>query len=240
MDQQQNSRELVARLIVILIAGLFWSGLIVFLVVLGYSVEWTGFGPARAPKGVQPAKTMWDWLALLLPVYTAVIVTVFGVRITRQQSTIQHQVEERRAREAAVQTYVDETLNLLANGGLRDLRDSQRSEELRVLLRARTRMVLDRIDATDKKSIVRFLHDAGLIRGEQPAVSLDGADLSGVVLSGVDLSDANLSGANLSDAQAITNEELEQQVSTLEGATMPNGQKYEDWLKEMENRREDG
>ena len=28
--------------------------------------------------------------------------------------------------------------------------------------------------------------------------------------------------------------------SSLEGATMPNGQKYEDWLKDKEARKEDG
>ena len=31
-----------------------------------------------------------------------------------------------------------------------------------------------------------------------------------------------------------------QQASSLEGATMPNGQKYEDWLKDREGRVEDG
>ena len=57
------------------------------------------------------------------------------------------------------------------------------------------------------------------------------ADLSGVILFEADLSDADLREANLSNAQGITNEELEQQALSLEGATMPNGQKYEDWLK---------
>ena len=50
---------------------------------------------------------------------------------------------------------------------------------------------------------------------------------------------ADLRGANLSEALGITNEELEQQAASLEGATMPNGQKYEDWLK-SKGRREDG
>ena len=35
----------------------------------------------------------------------------------------------------------------------------------------------------------------------------------------------------LIDALGFTNEELEQQAASPEGATMPNGQKYEDWLK---------
>jgi len=35
----------------------------------------------------------------------------------------------------------------------------------------------------------------------------------------------------LRGAEGFTNEEIEQEASSLEGATMPNGQKYEDWLK---------
>src|SRR5215208_1260272 len=65
---------------------------------------------------------------------------------------------------------------------------------------------------------------------------LSNADLSGASLLGADLRDANLNGAdlenaNLSGADGITNAELEQQTVSLEGADMPNGQKYEDWLK---------
>src|SRR5215211_9544 len=55
---------------------------------------------------------------------------------------------------------------------------------------------------------------------------LPNADLSGANLLGADLENANLSGAD-----GITNAELEQQTVSLEGADMPNGQKYEDWLK---------
>ena len=70
--------------------------------------------------------------------------------------------------------------------------------------------------------------------------SLSYTDLSGADLSDADLSDVNLSGADLSGAEGITNEELEQQAAFLEGATMPNGQKYEVWLKDKKAREENG
>jgi uncharacterized protein YjbI with pentapeptide repeats len=56
--------------------------------------------------------------------------------------------------------------------------------------------------------------------------SLRGADLRNVLLLGADMNKADLNGAI-----GITEEELERQAYSLEGATMPNGQKYEDWLK---------
>jgi uncharacterized protein YjbI with pentapeptide repeats len=72
---------------------------------------------------------------------------------------------------------------------------------------------------------------------------LSGANLSGVDLSNADLTstvlpprglpDVDLSGADLLGADTIftTTKELAQQAKSLEGATMPNGQKYEEWLK---------
>ncbi len=56
------------------------------------------------------------------------------------------------------------------------------------------------------------------------------------ILAGADLRDADPSDAIASkgDIELPT-----QQAKSLEGATMPNGQKYEDWLK-SKGRGEDG
>jgi len=40
--------------------------------------------------------------------------------------------------------------------------------------------------------------------------------------------------------QTIANEEIWQQTKALKGATMPNGQKYEDWLKDKKAQGKDG
>jgi uncharacterized protein YjbI with pentapeptide repeats len=67
---------------------------------------------------------------------------------------------------------------------------------------------------------------------------LSGADLGGALLSETDLSGADLSNANLSEATGWTAAQLEQAAS-LEGATMPDGQKYEDWLKDKKGQGKD-
>jgi uncharacterized protein YjbI with pentapeptide repeats len=73
--------------------------------------------------------------------------------------------------------------------------------------------------------------------------NLRGADLRGAVLreanlSAADLREADLSGANLSGAKGVTNNQL-RAARSFEGVTLPNGQKYEDWLKDRESREED-
>jgi uncharacterized protein YjbI with pentapeptide repeats len=66
-------------------------------------------------------------------------------------------------------------------------------------------------------------------------------------VEGASLSEANLEGANGSNAltgaetgaDEAPNEELADEAKSLKGATMPNGQKYEDWLKDKEGAGED-
>jgi uncharacterized protein YjbI with pentapeptide repeats len=82
-----------------------------------------------------------------------------------------------------------------------------------------------------------WVADANLSGPDFQGANLEGANLhnallEGAILLGVRLKGANLSGANLTGANlSISNEELEQQAYSLEGATMPNGQKYKEWLK---------
>jgi uncharacterized protein YjbI with pentapeptide repeats len=80
---------------------------------------------------------------------------------------------------------------------------------------------------------------ANLSHANLSHANLSEANLSHADLSGADLSNADLRGADLGDARGVSNEALEQQAKSLEGATMPNGQKYEDWLKDRENRQQD-
>jgi uncharacterized protein YjbI with pentapeptide repeats len=59
------------------------------------------------------------------------------------------------------------------------------------------------------------------------------ADLRQADLSGADLSNVKLKGASVSGTPQLVI------CRSLEGATMPNGQKYENWLK-SKGRAEDG
>jgi uncharacterized protein YjbI with pentapeptide repeats len=98
---------------------------------------------------------------------------------------------------------------------------------------------LPNADLSGANLIGADLSEANLFSADLRDATLIGADLSGAVLDNANLSNAVLDNANLGGADGITNAELEQQAVSLEGADMPNGQKYEDWLK-SELREEDG
>ncbi len=84
------------------------------------------------------------------------------------------------------------------------------------------------------------LSEADLKGADLLRASLSAANLHGTDLSEADLLRASLSAANLIRVRGVTNKEIAQRAGSLAGATMPNGQKYEDWLKVKEDRGEDG
>jgi uncharacterized protein YjbI with pentapeptide repeats len=86
----------------------------------------------------------------------------------------------------------------------------------------------------------RSLSEANLRGADLSDANLRDADLRGADLHGADLSEADLRGADLMQVRGVTNMELAQLIRLLAGVTMPNGQKYEDWLKDKERSGEDG
>jgi hypothetical protein len=111
--------------------------------------------------------------------------------------------------------------------------------------------ILYEADLADAELAGAFFEDANLTEADLRRANLRGANLRNADLryayltnanlsiaslgdanlSGANLSGANLSGANMINAKGITNVELEQVAESLTDTTMPNGQKYEDWLK---------
>jgi uncharacterized protein YjbI with pentapeptide repeats len=90
---------------------------------------------------------------------------------------------------------------------------------------------LPNADLSGASLIGADLSDGNLFSADLSDANLIGANLSRADVSEANLVGANLENANLGGADGITNAELERQAVSLVGADMPNGQKYEDWLK---------
>jgi hypothetical protein len=193
--------------------------------------------------------TLWEWLKLLI---VPAVIAAGGLWFNRQQRGREMEIAEQRTKDEALQAYLDQMSQLLTDKE-RPLHKARPGDNLRTVARARTLTVLSRLDGGRKRSVLEFLYGSGLIEQEQAhldesnlikrrqsIVSLNKADLSEANLSKAILPEAKLSGANLSGADlrwavlrwagGWTDDQLSA-ARSLEGATMPNGQKYEDWLK---------
>jgi len=94
---------------------------------------------------------------------------------------------------------------------------------------------LQGIDLSDS-----LLQGADLSDSDLQGADLSYANLGGTDLSRADLKGANLKNANLRDAKMDEDDinDMVREAKTLEGTTMPNGQKYEDWIKDREHRKQ--
>jgi hypothetical protein len=173
--------------------------------------------------------TLWNWIKLLI---VPTVIAGGGLWFNRQQRERELEIADRRAQDEALQAYLDQLSGMLIpNKDQPSLYKARPGDSLSAVARARTLTVLLRLAGDRKARVVQFLYEAGLIAKGRRIVDLAGSDLSGAYLRGAYLSRAQLRGAT-----HITNEQLEQQAKSLKGATMLNGQKYEDWLKSQDRK----
>ena len=198
--------------------------------------------------------TLLEWLKLLI---VPAVIAGGGIWFNRQQrereldiARKQREQEldivERRAQDETLRAYVDQMSGMLIpTADQPSLYKARPGDSLSSVARARTLTVLSKLDRERKARVVQFLYESGLISEGRRVIDLSGADLyeailsvaglSGAILREADLSGATLHGADLREAdlaQAAVTEGQIAEARTLEGARMPNGQKYEDWLKD--------
>jgi uncharacterized protein YjbI with pentapeptide repeats len=156
-------------------------------------------------------KTFWDWMQLLIvPLALVVIGLVFAMLQDARQQEIENQraeadreLAEQRARDEALQAYLDQMSQLMLE---RKLLEAEQGDPVHTLAQARTSTVILRLDAEHNESVTRFLSNSGLaVHGKASArvlseITLSHAKLSGAYLPHTDLIDADLSGADLSYA----------------------------------------
>jgi uncharacterized protein YjbI with pentapeptide repeats len=163
--------------------------------------NWTVFG--NAVIGALQAKTMWDWMELLLmPLVLAggaLLLTRSRRRMERQRAEANASVERDIAtdhqKEEALQAYFDRMADLL----LKEKLSRFSPEDVRAVARIRTLTVLRGLDPRRKGLVLLFLKDSGLIDREA-VIDLCAADLNGTSSAFASLGRVNLSEANLSEA----------------------------------------
>jgi uncharacterized protein YjbI with pentapeptide repeats len=241
--QHKTTIAIVFGIIFLMVASIwFWGVLVAYI----------------GPKDITDRKDVVQVFALIVAAVVGAIGGIVGIanlQTSRRNLQQQRELEEQRAQEDALQSYFKQMGDLLTDD---DLIRTDRVD-IRQLARAQTLTVSARLDGSRKGALVRFLYGAGLINSGKAIVQLSGADLSGADLNNASLYLADLGGANLSDADlsdadlnaaSLSNADLRQAdlrnvnlrgvdvtkeqlaaCKSLDGANMPSGRKYEDWLR---------
>ncbi len=197
-------RRLGLATVLLTIVSLSVLGLLIWA---GYGQNWTGF----------TGQNLWDWMDLLIiPAVLGGGALFFNqqqrareresveqrAEADRESAERRAQTERRieldRARESALETYLDRMSALLLD---RELSLSEPGADVRQVAQARTLTVLRRLNGERKGILLRFLFESGLITRKKEVILLAEADLTGVDLSGALLLFASLSEAHLSEAR---------------------------------------
>lgn len=136
----------------------------------------------------------WDWqvafqgiAAFAIPISVAGL--IFSVyQFKAQQQAAASQVLDQR-RQATLDNYLNDISALVLS---HDLSGRGSAAPARALAAARTDTAVRNLDAARKGILIRYLWEAGLIRGKSPIVYLHKADLNGAVFRNAYLYDANL------------------------------------------------
>ncbi|HEV8459759.1 MAG TPA: pentapeptide repeat-containing protein [Gaiellaceae bacterium] len=197
--------------------------------------EWTGLGQrtfTQAPgEVVQPSKTAWDWLQLLIvPAVLAGAVAIYNQLQTNQANTRQTEQAAEDRKQAAVsnqdtifENYVSQMSILMVSKKLLTSRPNSPVSKVGQIL---TAGFLSAMDGPRRGDVVRFLFRAGLLgnppqnAGQPPGlplISLASADLHGANLAAAHVVEANLTGADLTGAD-LSGADLA--TSNLDGATL--------------------
>jgi hypothetical protein len=197
-------------------------------------------------------QTPWDWLRILI---VPAVIAIGGflhnrsqrereIKITEQRAETDRQIADQRSKDAAVQAYFDQMGQLLTDDKV-PLDEGSKTAKVRMLVRARTKEVLWKLDPHRKRNLFQFLHEGGLIVGDNNIIGLIGADLRDAYLENLDLRGANLEGADMKNANlegadlrganlggvdltgaTITEEQLAN-CRSLAGAIKPDGTKHD-------------
>src|SRR5215210_5870736 len=197
-----RSRLIVVALGIVLLVA-------VALGILWFGWDWKALIGWRAlvdyinPKNATQRKDAVQGYAVIVAAVVAAITAGVGFAnlwLTRRNLEQQRELEDQRAEQqrelaqgTALQAYYEQIGNLITK---HELRNTKR-EDIRELARGQTLTVLKEVDGNGKGSLLTFLRGAGLIRTENPAVLLTGADLRRVALGGANLTGVGLINANL-------------------------------------------
>jgi len=183
----------ILRIILGILILIFVFFLIKWAVNPNMSPEWTGFGAYDESKQGVRAKTLWDWLDLLvIPVVLAVIAWLY-----KEHEKFKNKNNEKTQRQnQALDDFIKIITDLNLNHGLATTSPKDGTKEI---ARSRVILILESIEGERKGEILQFLYESKLI-DMNPKLVLFGANFNKIQLSGIDLSEAEIRGAYFIDS----------------------------------------
>ena len=154
---------------------------------------WTGFGSYDVAKDAPRAKTLWDWLDLLI-VPVVLSIGVWFLSSTEKES--EKLIELDRQRQGILDLFTNQISKLILENSLGS---ENVTKEIRIIARIYALGAFRRLDKERKAEALQFLLESKLIHNE-PVIHLTGANLREASLDNTPLVGAEITGAYFNNA----------------------------------------
>ncbi len=178
--------------IIITILLLALLGYIGYLAFLPSPPDWTGFGERKISQGIEPSKTLFDWLELLI---IPLSLGLLGWLYKEAEKSKAKKSEDERSKNETLSSFFNVITDLLKNHNLAN----NPSVQTIAMARTRINMTLSQLDGTRKGQVLQFLYESDLI-DINPKLKLLGANFNGSILDEIVLGGAEIRGANFRKA----------------------------------------
>lgn len=178
--------------IIIIIVLLVLLVCIAYLALLPEPPAWTGFGERIKDPNIEPAKTLFDWLKLLI---IPLSLGLLGWSYKEAEKSKAKKNEEERSKNETLDSFFKIMSELLIDHKLANISNV----EIKAMAKTRINMALNQLDGTRKGQVLQFLYESDLI-DYTPKIKLLGANLNDVILDHIVLGNAEIRGACFKNA----------------------------------------
>lgn len=181
---------------VVLVGFLGW---IFYLAILPEPPNWTGFGERVKHPNIEPAKTFFDWLKLII---IPLSLGLLGWSYKEAEKSKAQKIEEERSRNETLNSFFNVITDLIKNHNL----SNNPSVQTRAMAKTRINMALSQLDGGRKGQVLQFLYESDLI-DIPPKIRILGANFNDSILDQIVLGGSEIRGAFFKNA-SIKNSNL--------------------------------
>lgn len=170
-------------------------GLLCYIGYLAFLPEppaWTGFGKSIKDEKIEPAKTLFDWLDLLI---IPLSIGLLGWLYKEAEKSKTQRSEEERSRNESLNSFFNIITDLLQKNDL----SGSPSNQTKAMAKTRINMTLSQLDGGRKGQLLQFLYESDLI-DVSPKLKLLGANFNDSILDQIVLGSSEIRGAFFKNA----------------------------------------
>lgn len=142
--------------VLLIVIILIIIGFIAFYAIVPNPPEWTGFGEIEVDVTKFPAKTLWDWLDLLI---IPMAIGIIGWSFSKIEKEKSKKREEERSQNEILESFLQTMTDLIIQY---DLQNNPTSQKL-AIARARISIATDNLNGERKGQVLQFLYESDLL-----------------------------------------------------------------------------